>query len=246
MVKHTIPLDKYLKTAQVFHWATQRHYELWFRGEQNKRDRRTESVLKKLTDKGKLRSVWHDKRKIYSVPRRIKGKDNLDIGIPKIKHGLACTECLVRFWRSNTDGVVVAERFFYGFGSVPEWGIIYPNNKMLLLEFCTYDNFLRPGLMSSKMTAYQKNLQKIEDFFKARGIVVFVIEDEREVVERFVLGERGAGTVADAPASGDTFPEPFYFTDFKTFLSIPIGLQIMAPIYFWGSDGELYTLSQNV
>lgn len=246
MAKHTIPLERYLKTAQVFHWASRRHYELWFWGERTKRDRRTESVLRKLEERGKLRSIWHDGRKVYSVPRMVKGKTNLDFEPPKIKHGVACTECLVRFWRSNTKGTVVAERFFYGFGSVPEWGIIYPNGKMLLLEFCTFDNFHRAGLVRSKIAAYKKNLPKIQEHFKAEVLVVFVIEDEREVVERFVTGERGAGVLRSASPNGDVFPEPFYFTDYGVFLSLPVGSQLVLPIYFWYGDGSLYPLSQNV
>jgi hypothetical protein len=247
MAKHTIPIEKYLKTAQVFHWATRRHYELWFWGERNKRDRRTESVLRKLEVGGKLRATWHDGHKVYSVPRRVKGQ-TIDFEPTKVKHGVACTECLVRFWRSNTKGTVIAERFFYSFGSVPEWGIVYPNGKMLLFEFCTHDNFRRAGLVRSKLTAYRKNLQKIEEHFQTKAVVVFVIEDEREVVERFVTGERTAGTAGGVPPvyDGDTFPEPFYFTDYQTFLSAPVGSQLALPMYFWIGDGGLYPLSENV
>ena len=40
-------------------------------------------------------------------------------GMSKIYHGLACTECLIRFYRSRMEGEIIAERFFRGCGSVP-------------------------------------------------------------------------------------------------------------------------------
>src|SRR6185503_8795916 len=123
--------------AQVFHWFTKEHIILWLWGFL-KRHRRTESVLPKLVQKGKLRSVKFGKRLVYTVPRRTKGKlpelqrekhgyepkvsEEAISGRNKIVHGLACTECLVRFWRSRMDGEIISERYFYGLGAVPEWG----------------------------------------------------------------------------------------------------------------------------
>src|SRR5258706_10855683 len=157
MARNTIPMDRYIEAAQVFHWATKEHFSLWFTGRLD-RHRRTESVLHKLVLKDRLRCVRFGKRLVYTVPRRTKGKiptlvtekktyeagvsEAAVIGANKIVHGLACTESLIRFWRSRADGEIVAERFFYGLGAVPEWGIRYPNGKMLLFEFCTKSNFL--------------------------------------------------------------------------------------------------------
>ena len=144
------------------------------------------------------------------------------------------------------DGVVIAERFFYGLGSVPEWGIRYPNGKLILLEFCTKSNFLFSGMMMAKISAYIRNLEKIEDKFQAKAIVVFVIDVPRATVERFVGSlSREDGSLAGARADGGSSPLlPLFFTDYETFLKVPLGRQLYEPIYFW-SDGKQYPLSEN-
>ena len=246
MTRNTIPINWYLDVAEVFHWAAMPHYALWFTGN-SQRHRRTETVLKRLVKNGKLRAIRYDKRLIYSVPRRVRGKRNDELwGLSKVAHGLACTECLVRIWRSRMDGEVIAERFFYSLGSVPEWGIRYPNGKMILLEFCTKSNFLFSGMMKAKLSAYQINLEKIEEKFEAKAIVLFVIDVPRTTVERFVGSlRREDGSVADDASAlygGDRFPlNPFFFTDYETFLKVSLGEALKAPIYFW-TDGKEYSL----
>ena len=249
MTSNTIPMDWYLDVAQVFHWAKREDFILWFTGGTS-RHRRTESVLNKLVKRKKLRAVRYGKRLIYSIPRRVRGKmfDELS-GLSKVFHGLACTECLVRFYRSRTDGEVIAERFFYGLGSVPEWGIRYPNGKIILFEFSTKSNFLYTNMMNGKISAYKRNIGKIEEKFQAKAIVVFVLDVDRGVVERYAgsLGSR-AGSVADEGVSA--FPDggyspllPLFFTDYQTFLNIPIGEALITPIYFWAIDGKAHQLS---
>lgn len=265
MARHTIPIYKYLEAAQVFHWFTKEHIILWLLGFL-KRHRRTESVLLKLVRKGKLRSVKFGKRLVYTVPRRTKGKlpvllrekpsyepkltEEAIRQKNKIEHGLACTECLVRFFLSRTDGEIIAERFFYKLRVVPEWGIRFPHGVLLLLEYSTEDNFERTNMMKGKINAYIRHLEKIEEKFEAKAIVLFVIDVPRVKVEGFVntvKREDGSGA-AGLPAAlyeGDTFPlNPFFFTDYKTLLSIPIGQQLAAPIYFW-TDGKEYPLKKN-
>jgi hypothetical protein len=250
-----------MEAAQVFHWATKEHFILWFTGELS-RHRRTESLLHKLVQKDRLRSVKFGKRLVYAVPRLTKGKvpvlaeerasyepgasEKAVAGRNKIVHGLACTEAIVRFWRSRMDGEIIAERFFYGCGAVPEWGIRYPNGKMLLFEFCTESNFLFSNNMKGKLNAYQKHLDEIEKKFEAKAIVLFVIDIPRDKVERFVGSlKREVGSLAGARAGGDRFPsDPFFFTDYETFLKVPFGQQLTEPIYFW-SDGKQYPLSKN-
>ena len=265
MARHTIPIDRYIEAVQVFHWFTKEHIILWFLGAL-KRHRRTESVLLRLVRKGKLRCVRFGKRLVYTVPRRTKGKQPILLkeksgyepkvsetaiaGRNKIVHGLACTECMVRFYRARTDGEIIAERYFYGLGAVPEWGIRYPNGKLLLFEFCTESNFLYSNMMKGKINAYIRHLEKIEEKFQAKAIVLFVIDVPRITVEGFVGAvKREIGSVADVDASalygGDSFPlDPFFFTDYQTFLSVPIGQQLAAPIYFW-IDGKEYPLKKN-
>jgi hypothetical protein len=264
MARHTIPIDRYIEAAQVFHWFTKEQIILWLLGAL-KRHRRTESVLLKLVQKGKLRSVKFGKRLVYTVPRRTKGKlpvllkerpgyepkvtEAAIAGRNKIVHGLGCTECLVRFYRSRIDGEIIAERYFYGLGAVPEWGIRYPNGKLLLLEFSTHDNFERTNMMKGKINAYIRYLEKIEEKFQTKAIVLFVIDVSREQVKGFVntvkREDGSAGGVPPPLYEGDRFPlNPFFFTDYQTFLSVHIGEQLAAPIYFW-VDGKEYPLKKN-
>jgi len=266
MARHTIPINRYIEAAQVFHWATKEHFILWLTGKIN-RHRRTESVLHKLVQKGKLRSVQFGKRLVYTVPRRTKGKipelvkdrptyqarksEKAVLGANKIIHGLACTESLVRFWLSRRDSEIIAERHFYGLGAVPEWGIRYPNGKMLLFEFCTESNFLFSNNMNGKLNAYKRHLEVIEKKFSAQAMVLFVLDISRERVRRFVGSlSSGVGSVAEGVPSalyeGDTFPlHPLFFVDYATFLKVPIGKQLSESIYFWALDGRVCPLSKN-
>ena len=147
------------------------------------------------------------------------------------------------------DGEIIAERYFYGCGAVPEWGIRYPNGKMLLFEFCTESNFLFSNNMKGKLNAYKKHLEEIEKKFQSKALVLFVIDVPRDTVERYVGSlKREVGSVADgdqsAPYDGDRFPLlPFFFVSYEDFLKVPIGDQLKAPIYIW-LDGKEYPLKK--
>jgi hypothetical protein len=61
--------------------------------------------------------------------------------------------------------------------------------------------------------------------------------------------EREDGSVADGDPSalyeGDSFPlDPFFFTDYETLKSVPIGQALAAKIYFW-HDGNEWSLSNH-
>jgi hypothetical protein len=248
MSRNTIPIEYYLDAAAVFHYATKEHFNLLLTGS-SRRNTRTEIVLLRLAKRRKLKAIKYGKKLVYVSPQKAKGKNMDEVEIyPKIVHGLSCTEGLVRFWRARTDGEMIAERFFYGCGIVPEWGIRYPNGKMLLFEFSTKSNFQFSGLMNGKLNAYRRNLEKIEGKFQAKAIVVFVLDVPRATVERYVgTLKRDVGSVADSEQSalygGDSFPsDPFYFVDYETFLKIPLGDQLKAQIYFW-MDGKEYLLT---
>lgn len=234
--------ESYLDALRVFHWATKRHFQIWFTGKETKRHGRSEKVLPRLSRRGKARVARYNRNLIYALPRKTKFE-----GLWRVEHGLACTECLVRFYRANTDGEAIAERFFKGFGSVPEWGIRYPNGKMLLFEFSTKTDFTYPGRMFGKLSAYKRHLSDIEEAFQAKAVVVFVFDVPREKVKKFVdaLNGRTAPTAAPRPLDeGTDSPNPFFFTDYKTFLSVPLGEALKAPIYFW-TDGKEYSLSND-
>jgi hypothetical protein len=232
MKRHLITIQEYLDVAEVFRWGYMSHYVRWFTGK-SARHQRTERVLKRLVKNGKFKSFLYGSRLIYELAKRERGIDTT-----LAHHGLACTECLVRFYGSKPDGTAIPEKYFRGFGSVPEWGIIYPDGKLLLFEFCTKSNFLYSGNMRGKLGAYRQNLHKIEEKFNAKAMVIFVLEVDRGVVERWV------GSVGGVPplSNGDTFPDPFFFTDYETFLKVPFGQAIEAPIYFW-VDGKEYSLN---
>ena len=236
MSRPTIPIELYRDALEVFHWATKRHFQLWFTGTSHSRHRRTESVLCRLAKNGEARAVRYGSGLIYSLRRK---KSEEFRGLEKVAHGLACTEGLVRAYRSRLDGEVIAEKFFAGPGSVPEWGIRYPDGKMLLFEFGTKHNFYFSGMMRGKLSAYEANLEKIEEKFQAKAVVLFVLDVPRSAVERYV------GLLRSASPDGDRFPsDPFFFTDYKTFLEVPIGDQLKAPIYIW-RDGKPHPLRSN-
>jgi hypothetical protein len=249
MSRNTIPVNYYLDAAAVFHYATKEQFNLLLTGS-TRRNTRTETVLPRLTRRKKLKAIKYGKKLVYVASHKAKGKSGDELVIyPKIVHGLACTEGLVRFWRARTDGEIIAERFFYGCGIIPEWGIRYPNGKMLLFEFSTKSNFEFSGLMNGKLNAYRRNLEKIEQKFLAKAVVVFVLDVSRSTVERFVgsiNGRPAPSPTASVSAfeEGDSFPlDPFYFVDYETFQTVPIGEQIKAPIYFM-SDGKEYPLTK--
>src|SRR5215216_1648852 len=199
MSRPTIPIDLYRDALEVFHWATKRHFQLWFTGTSHNRHRRTESVLCRLAKNREARAVRYGSGLIYSLRRK---RSEEFRGLEKVAHGLACTECLVRVYRSRLDGEVIAEKFFAGPGSVPEWGIRYPDGKMLLFEFGTKHNFYFSGMMRGKLSAYELNLEKIEEKFQAKAVVLFVLDVPRSAVERYVGAlKRDAGSVADGVPS---------------------------------------------
>jgi len=211
----------YLTTASVFHWATKEHYTAWFTGS-FERHKRTEVVLPRLVKRGKLKSVTIGNRILYCIPRKCKGRTLY------IEHGLGCTEGLVRIWRSDMNSMIIPERFFQGFGNVPEWGIKYQNGKLLLYEFCTKGNFEKPGLVKGKINRYRDSLLAIGGKFEGEGIVLLVADVPRQAVKNYVE---------------KSIPEgPFLFTDYQTFKSIPIGENLKAPIYIWGENGQEYPL----
>ena len=120
--------------------------------------------------------------------------------------------------------------------------------------------------MKSKITRYLKYLPQMEEKFRRNIKVLFVIDIERRKVKEFVkrIGninyssdyssfygswEPDVGSVADgdqsAPYGGKAFPlDPFLFTDYQKFKSVPVGEALTAKIYFW-HDGQEWRLTGN-
>lgn len=225
MGRHYISQKDYLQASQVFHWASREHYLIWFTGKLD-RHKRTEVMLPRLAKKGKLKVIRRGRKLYYACPR-ISRKIDMD----KLDHGLGCTEGLVRFWRSRMDCTVIPEKSFRGFGIVAEWGILYPNKKLLLFEFCTADNTQRASMIQNKVKRYYNLLPLISEKYEGEGFVVFVLDMPKAYVEDYVKEKLPIG-------------EEFLFTDYETFKSVPVGFQLSAPIYLWGIDGERYPISK--
>ena len=217
----TISKDDYLQAAQIFDWATREHYTVWFTGK-TERHRRTEVMLPRLVKKGKLQAVKYGNRLVYCAQKYKRPDRKLP---ESIDHGLGVTEGLVRFWRTGVDGTIIPSRFFRGLGCVPEWGIQY-DHSILLYEFSTRDNFYQA--LQEKVRRYTEFMEKIQERVGTRILVLFNLAVPRGNVLRWVTRYHPEG--------------PFMFTDDQTFRSIPIGEQMLAPIYFWGGDGQSYPL----
>ena len=263
MRRHSIITeDVVLQVIKVLRWATRLILVLYFWGVEN-RSKALERLLPKLEREGKLAVTWHRGEKVYSVPRKKKVKP------VSVEHEIACTDILVRLWRCRMEASeIIPERAFRGFRIVPEGGIRYPKerNTMVIFEYCTRSNFTHGGVMKSKITRYRKYLPSMEAKFQRNITVLFVIDIERYKVREFIkrmehllnkpvfsefvgsLG-RDVGSVADGRTSalpeGDTFPLlPFFFIDYETLKSVPMGKALTTKIYFW-IDGNEWRLTEN-
>ena len=230
---HKTLQQDYLEAAQFFHWATELHFLMFFTGGTGKplRNRRMLSRLsKKYAKKNKERSLYsaeYEKQTVYIVPRK-KGKGDF---LSKVNHGLGCTECMVRLWRSNMSGQIIEEKEFVGYGCIPDFGIQYPNGEMLLVEYATKDNYTGRKVIKNKLTAYRNYLWLIEQKFKATSVLLYVIDISKETLEKFV---------------NKLIPLdiPVYFVDYQTFKNVEIGKQLSAPIYIQGETGEITSLNE--
>lgn len=220
----TISQKRYLAASQVFHWATQEHFTLWFTGS-NKRSKRTEVILPRLVNKGLLITTKCGKKMVYACPRRARRPGHF----LKVEHGLGCTEGLIRFWWSDMQAEIIEERFFYGCGKVPEWGLRYDSGKMILFEYATRQNFYHTNGVKAALAAYRNHLQTINERFSRESMIVFVCDIPRDGILKFVLDSKPVGL-------------PVFFTDTEMFNRVAIGQQLTAPIYIWGEDGLSYPL----
>jgi hypothetical protein len=224
-----------------------------------KRVKALEKLLPELEREGVLRSQRHKGKKVYSIPRKRKGKP------VSMDHELACALILVLLWRCRMEeSEIVPEKAFRGFGIVPEAGIRYSKERgtMLIFEYETEKDHARAT--KGKITRYIKYLPLMEAKFQRKIKVLFVLHIDRAEVKDFVkglglqfrkvdfwdyddTGEREDGSAGGVPpplSEGDRFPlDPFFFTDFKTLKSVS-GDLLKAKIYFW-KDGNEWRLTGN-
>jgi len=211
------------EALSVMHWATMHQLLFWLTSQTAKRMKALEYNLPRMVKKGLIKEAWWEGKKAYSISHPVR----------LLEHGVACTECLIRFVSARREYAVVGEDAFKAkkFGVIPEWGLIWPRKgTMLLFEFCTEDNATRSGMVPRKVNLYRRNLRKFETAYDATAVVVFVLDLSR--------------ADAEALASRCLHNEPIFFTDYRTFLSLNYGEALTAPIYIWG-DGDTYPLSHD-
>jgi hypothetical protein len=255
----TITENDVLKAIRMMRWVSRSTLEMYFGGNE-KRIKALEVMLPAMERDRRLFSERQAGEKIYWIARR----DN--VKPTSIEHEAACADILVMLWRCRMgEGEIVPERAFRGFGIVPEAGIRYSEERktMLIFEYCTQSNFTHGGVMKSKITRYIKYFPEMEARFGRQITVLFVLDIERSEVRKFVqrmgsffgdnymgydgTGEREDGSAGGFAASsgGDRFPfDPFFFTDYQTFKSVPVGQALTAKIYFW-NDGKEWRLTEN-
>jgi len=190
---------------------------MWFYGD-TKRHRRTEYLVPRLKEEGKIVVIRWGNRNLINA---LKHKHDTHYD-----HGNGVTEIIVRIWRSDMGSTIVPIRFFRGRRIIPDGAFLF-GRRLMLLEFCTSDNVHQR--LKSKMECYQENLAGVEEKFQASAFVVFVLDIPREQISIFLQGRENL--------------DSFFFVDYATFKSVPIGQQLKAPIYIWGGDGKEYALS---
>ena len=213
------------KFLEVAHWASNRQIQLGIRGFATRRYTTLEKLLKRKSKKGEIRVARFGKINVYALPRKTRNSDLDDTS--KIYHGLCCTECLIRFIACK-EGDPLPEGFFRGYGRVPEFGIRYENDKLLLCEFSTKHDTFYSGKIRGKLFGYDESIMDIERDFNAKCIVVFILDVPRKTVRKIV--DKYSPSV------------PYFFCDFETFKSVRIGEALVSRIYFW-KDGKEYSLA---
>jgi hypothetical protein len=205
---------------EVAHWASKRQIEIGVRGYATRRYTTLERFLKRREKNHKLRVTWmrdtkHGTIKVYAKPRKTKNFDPYNF--EDLYHGYCTTECLIRFMTTQ-EGVTIEERAFKGYGRVPEFGIQYENGTLLLCEFSTKHDTHYSGKIRGKLGGYDECLDRIDEDFNARAGVVFILDVPRQEVEDRLKRWQPDG--------------PYWFTDYETFLKVPMGQALIAPIYF--------------
>jgi hypothetical protein len=221
---HITPIQQeYVEIIRGGHWWTRDQVVQWKTGGRG-RHKQIERVLPALVKKGALVKAKLGKRAIYATPNRYAQSHY---------HGYYATEALVRFIVSKPGAVIPEHYFSTGrFGVVPEWGIKYPNNHVLLCEFTTETQYRSLGAVAGKIARYNKSLQELQNRLGCIAFTLFILDVPRWEVEHFV--HRSMYLADDA-----------FFVDHASFLSIPYGKQLSAPIYIWGEDGESYPLGHD-
>jgi hypothetical protein len=236
----TISEYQVVKAIWLFRFVKRGQLEIYIRGKTG-RVKALEQILPALVREGRVREIWYRGEKVYFPIGNLRPEN------VSLDHELSATEILIRLWRCRMlEGEIVTESALRGFAVVGDGGIRYSDERgtMLVDENCTNKNFNHGGVVKSKLTRYRKHLPAIENRFQRRITVLFVIDDARQRVAEFVKRNR---YLLDRPvisdiAGGERYP--FFFTDFETFKSVPVGKALNAKIYYW-VDGKEWKLADD-
>jgi len=230
MTRHSIARKKVKDVIQCFHWFYKRDLVRWF----PEHERRIDSVLREFLVEKSVRAIRWGLPKVYAAARLTKhGKINKVL----IPHGLASTYCLVRIVTEHHEREslkIFPEKEFNEFKRRPEWGILSPVRTLLLLEFCTRNNFKRKWNMDGKVKTYPKILPDICRKFGAKeAVVLFICDVTRDEVVNYVGSLNGiSAPSASLRYQGGYSPlAPFLFTDYGTFKT-----KTHEKIYIWAVD----------
>ena len=241
MGRHSVITEgNVLQAVRLFRWVSRSTLVLYFEGV-DMRSKAFEILLPELEREGKLCVAWHRGEKVYSIPRKNRGK------AVSLDHEVVCADILVRLWRCRMEeGEIFTERAFRGFRIVPEGGIRYSEERktMLIFEYCTRSNFTHGGVMKSKITRYRKHLPAMEAKVNRNITVLFVIDIDRGRLRQFINKMRQILAKPVTSAFTDEWRCPFLFTDYETFKTVPVGQALTARIYLW-HDGKEWGLSHD-
>jgi hypothetical protein len=208
------------------HWASNRQIQIGTRGYYTERYTTLEILLKKWSDKEKIRSCNYGNIKAYAKKGKTRNFDILDKAA--IYHGLGANECRIRFTTAR-EGIFIPQKSLRGYKRVAELAVLYENGSMPLIEFSTKNDVDYSGKLRGKLLGYNECLDDIASDFNAKPFVVFVLDVSRDRVRRLIEYYKPEGR--------------FFFTDFRTFFEVPMGQALIAPIYFW-TDGKEYAISR--
>lgn len=218
----TLYKDIILDWASLFHWADRSDFVRAIKG-RDMRLRGVEWNLPRLVKQKKLKRKRIGNKHVYALPRTKGYTDH------NVKHGLMCTDALVRFHVSKA-GDYISERDFKRerFDPIPEFGVRYNGGDavVLLFEYSSPDQVRRKKTLHDKLKKYQ-NLGQFRKAFKAEPYLVHVLDAPEWHVD----------DLADKHSHNNNF----YFTDARQFYSVPYGEQLSRAIYTWrGEKVSLY------
>lgn len=215
MEQHLLRDEMLVKMASVLSWFSRGVVVMWLTGSEGRLGW-VEYWLPRLVREGRLQTRIFGKEILYARRRQT----NLNLA-----HELACSDILTRFYISDRSGEILTLRYFKkqaGLGIVPDGGLVY-SPWVLLWEYSTKNNCERLQVLRWKVGRYIRLAQARPNYQ-----VVLVLDVTAEQVSQIITKL--------------TPHEAIFYVDYQTFRSVPLGQQLIAPIYVNGSNGQTYPL----